>query len=88
MVRDWSERRLSLQSHKELQLLKKITVFGVSYEPQSTLNKQVCVGGHHVAVSHNSILHLRILFHSVVPRVLLLCETKFSLKEGGEKVHA
>lgn len=76
-----------MKSPKELQLSKEIMMFSVFDEPQNTFNEQGCVGGHHVATSDNTILHRKIFFHTVAPRVLLLCETKFLLKEG-EKVHA
>lgn len=61
-------------------------MFSIFNELQSTFNEQVCVGDHHVATSDNTNLHLRIFFHIVAPSVLLLCETKFLLKEGGKKV--
>lgn len=62
-------------------------VFSLFDETQSSFNEQICVAGHHVATSNNTILHLKIFFHIVAQRILLLCATKFSLKNEmrGEK---
>jgi len=82
-----SEKTSLEVSQGSLQLSTEIMMFSIFDELQSTFNEQVCVGGHHVATSDNAILHLKILFRIVAPRVLLLCETKFSLKGEGQKVH-